>query len=116
METWVAGPALEQAYVEAEGERLRASEIARRARQADTAAQAVTTAHLDRLARGLAHVVNIFDPEVIVLGGGLSNLDHLYEMLPGAVAGHVFSDDPQVVIRPPKWGDSSGVRGAAWLW
>ncbi len=116
METWVAGPALEQAYVEAGGERLRASEIARRAGQADTAAQAVTAAHLDRLARGLAHVVNIFDPEVIVLGGGLSNLDHLYEALPGAVAGHVFSDDPQVAIRPPKWGDSSGVRGAAWLW
>jgi len=116
METWVAGPALEQAYVEAGGARLRASEIARRAGQADAVAQAVIAAHLDRLARGLAHVVNIFDPEVIVLGGGLSNLDHLYDALPGAVARHVFSDEPQVVIRPPKWGDSSGVRGAAWLW
>ena len=116
METWVAGPALERTYAEAGGEQLAAAEIARRAEYGDAMAQAVMTAHLDRLARGLAHVVNIFDPEVIVLGGGLSNLSHLYETLPGAIARHVFSDDPKVDVRPPKWGDSSGVRGAAWLW
>ena len=116
METWVAGPALERTYAEAGGEQLAATEIAGRAANGDAVAQAVMAAHLDRLARGLAHVVNIFDPEVIVLGGGLSNLSHLYETLPGAVARHIFSDDPKVDVRPPKWGDSSGVRGAAWLW
>jgi fructokinase len=116
METWVAGPALERTYAEAGGEQLAAAEIARRAEYGDAMAQAVMTAHLDRLARGLAHVVNIFDPDVIVLGGGLSNLSHLYETLPGAIARQVFSDDPKVDVRPPKWGDSSGVRGAAWLW
>ncbi len=116
METWVAGPALEGFYEAATQERLRASEIAVRAEAGDRMAKSVLAAHTDRLARGLAHVVNIFDPEVIVLGGGLSNLPHLYTDLPAAVAARIFSDDPSVDIRPPKWGNSSGVRGAAWLW
>lgn len=116
METWVAGPALERTFAEAAGRELRASEIAARADAGEPAAREVIAAHTDRLARGLAHVVNIFDPEVIVLGGGLSNLPHLYDALPGAIARHVFSDDPKVEIRPPRWGDSSGVRGAARLW
>jgi fructokinase len=116
METWVAGPSLERTYAESAGEQLAVSDIARRAERGDAVARAVMAVHLDRLARGLAHVVNVFDPEVIVLGGGLSNLSHLYDALPGAVARHVFSDDPKVDVRPPKWGDSSGVRGAAWLW
>ena len=61
-------------------------------------------------------MINVFDPEVIVLGGGLSQLAHLYEVLPALVAPHVFAACPNVVIRPPRWGDASGVRGAAWLW
>jgi fructokinase len=72
--------------------------------------------HASRLARRLAHAVNIFDPEVIVLGGGLSKLSHLYEVLPGLVAPHVFADAPRVTVKPPRWGDASGVRGAARLW
>ena len=72
--------------------------------------------HASRLARGLATVVNVFDPEVIVLGGGLSKLAHLYDVLPAQVAPHVFADAPQVTIKPPRWGDAGGVRGAAWLW
>ena len=94
----------------------RFEEIAARAGHGDTAASATLDRHADRLARGLAHVVNIFDPEVIVLGGGLSQLGHLYEVLPALVARHVFSDSPMVDIRPPRWGDASGVRGAARLW
>ena len=72
--------------------------------------------HASRLARGLASIVNILDPGVIVLGGGLSRLDHLYRVLPALIAPYVFSDTTDVDIRPPRWGDASGVRGAAWLW
>ena len=72
--------------------------------------------HAGRLARGLAHVINIFDPDVIVLGGGLSKLAHLYEVLPDLAAPHVFAEPARVVIKPPVWGDAGGVRGAAWLW
>jgi fructokinase len=60
--------------------------------------------------------MNIFDPQVVVLGGGLSNLDHLYRELPALIARHLFTDQPHVDIRSPRWGDSGGVRGAAWLW
>jgi fructokinase len=91
-------------------------EIAARATAGDANARATLDRHASRLARGLATVVNIFDPDVIVLGGGLSKLAHLYEVLPALVAPHVFADTPQVTIKPPRWGDASGVRGAAWLW
>jgi predicted NBD/HSP70 family sugar kinase len=61
-------------------------------------------------------VVNILDPDVIVLGGGLSHLSHLYQCLPELMSPHIFSDQPWAIIKPPKWGDASGVRGAARLW
>ena len=70
----------------------------------------------ERLARALAHVVNIFDPDAIVLGGGLSNIQRLYRTLPRLIPIHVFSDAFDTPIVPPVHGDSSGVRGAAWLW
>jgi fructokinase len=116
METWVSGPGLEADHAGATGERLAAEAIAARAGAGDAAAQAALDRHASRLARGLAHVVNIFDPHVIVLGGGLSKLAHLYDVLPGLVAPHVFAEHAHVVIKPPVWGDASGVRGAAWLW
>ena len=72
--------------------------------------------HADRLARGLAHVVNLIDPNVIVLGGGLSKLDSLYATLPDLIRPHVFADEWSIEVRPPKHGDDSGVRGAARLW
>jgi fructokinase len=72
--------------------------------------------YVDRLARGLAVIADILDPDVIVLGGGVSNLDLLYERLPAAIAPHVFSDVFATPIRKALHGDSSGVRGAAWLW
>ena len=72
--------------------------------------------YVDRLGRGLAAVVNVLDPDVIVLGGGMSNVDELYGLLPDAIAPRVFSDSFETPIRKAAHGDSSGVRGAAWLW
>ncbi len=116
METWVSGTGLAADHARTTGEELDATEIAARASSGDAQAKATIAAHSSRLARGLAHVVNIVDPEVIVLGGGLSKLEHLYGVLPGLMAPFVFADDKSVTIRPPRWGDASGVRGAAWLW
>lgn len=116
MEFWVSGTGLEMDHARETGLSIPATAIAAAAASGDAAAQASLNRHASRLARGLAHVVNLFDPEVIVLGGGLSNLAHLYRVLPGLAARFVFSDSPRLDIRPPRWGDASGVRGAAWLW
>lgn len=82
----------------------------------DPAGMAALDRYVDRLGRALAVVTDILDPDVIVLGGGMSNLDLLYERLPGAIAPHVFSDVFTTPVRRALHGDSSGVRGAAWLW
>jgi fructokinase len=116
METWVSGPGLEDDHARVTGSRLPAQAIAARAQAGDPQAQATLDRHADRLARGLAGVINILDPEAIVLGGGLSNLEHLYPALPRLVAPHIFAADTRASIRPARWGDASGVRGAAWLW
>jgi fructokinase len=116
IETWVSGPGLEADHARATGERIAAEQIAARASGGDAAARATLDRHVGRLARGLAHVINIFDPDVIVLGGGLSKLAHLYEVLPGLAAPHIFAEPARVVVKPPLWGDAGGVRGAAWLW
>jgi len=115
METWVSGPAIEGQYAEATGQRLTATLVATRA-ASDSVAGVVMEDHADRLARGLAAIVNILDPEVIVLGGGLSKMDHLYAELPGRMAPLIFSVDTSVDIRRPAHGPESGVRGAARLW
>ena len=80
------------------------------------AAQQALTAYCDQLARGLASVINLIDPEVIVLGGGLSNIPLLYTRVPQLLARYVFSDKVNTRLLPAQHGDSSGVRGAAWLW
>jgi fructokinase len=116
METWVAGPALGASYLGGGGNTTDSEEIVRRAASGEDLARLALARHSDRLARGLAHVVNIVDPDAIVLGGGLSRLAHLYTDLPALMAPHIFSDDTRVDIRPPRWGDASGARGAAWLW
>ncbi len=115
METWVSGPALAADHARITGEAAAAEDIAARAAAGDAVCTATLLRHADRLARGLAHVVNILDPDVIVLGGGLSKLAHLYRDLPGLIAPHIFADDATIDLRPPTWGDASGVRGAAWL-
>ena len=116
LEVWVSGPGLQRDHRITHGGALSPAEIATRAAAGDEACQATLDRHASRLARGLAHVVNIVDPEMIVLGGGLSKLEHLYEVLPALMAKYIFADSADVDIRRPKWGDSSGVRGAAWLW
>jgi len=116
MEAWVSGPAISADHARDTGETLAADEIAARAASGDPEATATLDRHADRLARGLAVVVNIVDPAVIVLGGGLSKLAHLYSELPARISRHVFAENPDVRVVPPKWGDASGVRGAARLW
>jgi fructokinase len=116
METWVSGPGLEADHARVAGEKLASEEIAARAGRGEVQARASLDRHASRLARGLAHVVNILDPHVIVLGGGLSQLPHLYAELPGLIAPYVFAECGHITVRPPRWGDASGVRGAAWLW
>lgn len=111
IETFLCGPAL---AADADGPGARdASALPGRS---DPAARAALDRHADRLARALAHVVNILDPEVVVLGGGLSNMAHLYEALPRLLPRHVFSDVVRTRIVPAAHGDSSGVLGAARLW
>ena len=115
METWVSGPALAADHFRIAGVALSAEEVAEAARAGVAEARATLDRHADRLARGLSHVVNIIDPDVIVLGGGLSKLAHLYDVLPDVMRRYILADDPAIAIRPPRWGDASGVRGAAWL-
>ena len=116
METWVSGPGLANDHARSTGETRTAEEIAIEAHGGNAEARRSLDRHASRLARGLAGVINIFDPERIVLGGGLSNMPHLYNELPGLIAPHIFSDNTRVDIRPPAHGAESGVRGAAWLW
>lgn len=116
MESWVSGPGLTADHARAFGETRSAEEIASRAAQGCDKSRASLERHASRLARGLAGMINIFDPEVIVLGGGLSGMPHLYKQLPGLIAPHIFSDNASLDIRPPRHGAESGVRGAAWLW
>ena len=116
METWVSGTGFQQEHHRTTGQGLTGAEIVAAARAGDADAGASLERYVDRLARGLAVVCDILDPDVIVLGGGMSNVAELYERLPEQVAGHVFSDVFTTRIVAPKWGDSSGVRGAAWLW
>ena len=116
IETWVSGPGLAADYRRVTGITQTVEAIAASAAAGETDASAALARHADRLARALASIVNIFDPAVIVLGGGLSKLEHLYKELPHLIAPHVFAETKEVVVRPPLWGDASGVRGAAWLW
>jgi fructokinase len=114
LETWVAGPSLAR---DCDGPGSHdASAIPGRAASGDRRAQAALARHTDRLARGLAQVVNLLDPDAIVLGGGLSNMAHLYTDLPRHLPRYVFNDITGTPILRNTHGDSSGVRGAAWLW
>jgi fructokinase len=114
LETWVAGPSLAR---DCDGEGVRdASGIPARAASGDTKARAALARHADRLARGLAQIVNFLDPDVIILGGGLSNMTHLYDQVPRLLKRYVFSDVIETPVARNIHGDSSGVRGAAWLW
>ena len=116
METWVSGSGLAADFRRAGGEALLPPEILKAALSGDQMAEGVLRRYEDRLARGLASVINVLDPDVIVLGGGLSNLQRLYQNVIEQWGQYVFCEDVQTLLRPAKHGDSSGVRGAAWLW
>ncbi len=114
LELYLAGPALAQ---ECDGPgHADASALPARAAAGDIAAQAALNRHVERLGRALATITNLLDPDCIVLGGGVSNMEHLYEQLPSLMRPYVFSDHVSPNIVKAKHGDSSGVRGAAWLW
>jgi len=116
IEQWVAGPAMSADHKRITGETKGSSDIMAAADGGDRQAEATYQRYVERLARALAHVVNILDPDVIVLGGGMGNVVRLYHDLPRLMPPFVFSDVFTTPIRPPVHGDSSGVRGAAWLW
>lgn len=116
LETFLSGPALSRDYAAATGERRDPPAIAAAAGAGDAGAEAALRRYEDRLARGLASVINVVDPDVIVLGGGMSNIDRLYDQVPRLWAPYVFSDRVDTRLVRPAHGDSSGVRGAAWLW
>ena len=117
IETWCSGPSLARDYREVSGEPVaRVEEVVSRAEQGEWLAKNVLARHVDRLARGLSVVMNVVDPDVIVLGGGLSHMPHLYAELPKALEPSVFTDEIATRLVPPKTGSRSGVRGAAWLW
>jgi fructokinase len=119
LETFLSGPGLVRDYATAAGVSPRGitgADVVARAGAGDTAATAALERYAHRLARGLATVINVLDPDVIVLGGGVSNVAMLYEAVPRWLGEFVFSDRVTSRLVPPMHGDSSGVRGAAWLW
>jgi len=114
LETWISGVGMEQNFARETGKTRSAAEIA--AADGEPECAAAIERYEDRLGRGMAQVVNNLDPDVIVLGGGISNIDRLYETLPRIIPKYVFGGDFLTPIRKAQHGDSSGVRGAAWLW
>ena len=116
IETFVSGPGLERDHLHDTGEPLKSHTIVARAELGDEACERSFARYEDRLARALAHVINLLDPDVIVLGGGMSNVERLYRNLPSLWEPRVFSDRVDTRLVRHQHGDSSGVRGAAWLW
>ena len=118
VEAWLSGPAFQKLFSERTGRALRATDIAEAAEAGDPQAAEALELYCDRLARALANVINLVDPHVIVLGGGLSKIRQVYRRVPELWKGYVFSEPDSIATRllPPLHGDSSGVRGAAWLW
>jgi fructokinase len=111
LETWISGPAFSRDAGHPTGQATVAA-----FESGDASAMAALDRYVDRLSRSLAVTCDLIDPDVIVLGGGMSNVETLYDRLPAAIAPHVFSDAFETPVRKARHGDSSGVRGAAWLW
>lgn len=116
IETFLSGPGLQMSYYQKTGAEISAQEIVARSQQGEQDAKQSMEQYQDRLARGLATVINVIDPEIIVLGGGLSNIDQLYPDTKNLWGEYVFSDEVRTELVKAQYGDSSGVRGAAWLW
>ncbi|WP_421863268.1 ROK family protein [Parvibaculum sp.] len=116
IETWLSGPGFAADYMLDTREALSPEAIVAAAEGGDRPARLALRRYADRLARALAHVINILDPHVIVLGGGMSNIAALYDEVPARWGAYVFSDTVETRLARHKHGDTSGVRGAAWLW
>jgi fructokinase len=116
IETFLSGAALSRDYGSRTGEDLTAEEIALAANSGDVPARECLMLYQERLARGLATIINVLDPDMIVLGGGLSNIAEVFAGLSALVESYAFSDGVDTAIKRAAHGDSSGVRGAAWLW
>jgi fructokinase len=122
LETWVSGPSFARDYNQHarvdlnDHVALRPADVVERMRGGDRLARLAWRRYVDRVARGLALVVNVLDPDVLVIGGGMSNVGELYDDLPGLLADHTFSPVFHTPVVRARHGDSSGVRGAAWLW
>ncbi len=116
IESYLSGPALAKDYLSFSGQHLEGHAVAERALAGEDAASEALRRYMDRLARALAGIINVLDPHIIVLGGGLSNIDALYGGVPARWNGPVFSDRIVTKLAKNMHGDSSGVRGAAWLW
>jgi fructokinase len=116
MEMWVSGTGIALDYRTVTGRALTTQEIVSQFEAGDREATAAMKRFEDRLARGLAQVINILDPDVVVFGGGVSKVPHIYQALPALLKAYVFGGEVSTPVLPAKYGDSSGVRGAAWLW
>ena len=116
IETWLSGPGIERDHFTATGHQRMAKDIVAGAADGDAGCEATLERYEERFARAIAHVINLIDPDVIVLGGGMSNVGRLYANVPRHWGPWVFSDRVDTKLVPNVHGDSSGVRGAAWLW
>ena len=116
IESWISGTGLQADYARRGGRERNSYEIVALAAQGDAMARTIMEDFYDRFARSVAGIVNILDPHVIVIGGGLSNIDALYSELPARVENYAFTPEGRTCIVKNRHGDSSGVRGAAWLW
>lgn len=115
-ELWISGTGFKLDYKRVTGEDISTHDVIANAKAGEEKAVAALGRYTDRLARALSVVINILDPDVIVLGGGMGNVDSLYTDVPKIWEKYVFSDSVHTQLKPPRHGDSSGVRGAAWLW
>lgn len=116
LETWISGTGFKNDYLRVTDEAMSTHDIIAASKSGDERATAALNRYADRVARGLAGVINIVDPNIVVLGGGMSNVDALYTLLPAMWRKYIFSDTVITSLAPARHGDSSGVRGAAWLW
>ncbi len=116
LETFVSGTGFENEYERQAGKKINGHKIVELLEKGDETAEKVMQIYENRLARGIATLANFLDPDVLVLGGGMSNISRIYQNLPSLIVDWIFGNEFTTPIRPAKHGDSSGVRGAAWLW
>ncbi|MBN9616975.1 MAG: fructokinase [Acidobacteriales bacterium] len=116
LETWISGTGVSQDHKRVTGKEQTTHEIMEAYKAGDADAVATVERFVDRLTRGLAHIINMLDPDIFVFGGGLSKAEHLYREIPERLPRYVFGREAATPIVPARYGDSSGVRGAAWLW